>query len=349
MNESTNFDHPIKFKGKVYQSLAEMPPEDRALLERLRAKVAQSHPGENLDQSVADRLNQEDAFANALKSHAGPARAWGGGAETPAVPNGFEPVTNLGKVVNSYLAKKDTQLYNLLFGVPLFTGGGILDLLALGALLFPGHFLEPKNITGTAIFGTILLFLGAWLLNFPVRRLLNRDLAINALVIYRDGFAYRTHKNIHIIPWTAMASIFSDVTQRTGRNISYEDAYYTFILKNGEKIVLDNNQFAEAPGITKAIKKNVNGVLLPPLQAAYQAGSTLTFGPVNIAQASGIQAHGRQFAWNTVYRVEVKQGRLKIVTKDEKSFDIRAKLIPNIEVLCELIGIDPFTIELTYY
>jgi hypothetical protein len=39
---------------------------------------------------------------------------------------------------------------------------------------------------------------------------------------------------------------------------------------------------------------------------------------------------------------------LKIVTKDEKTFNVRAKLIPNIEMLCQLIGIEPYTIDLSY-
>ena len=123
---------------------------------------------------------------------------------------------------------------------------------------------------------------------------------------------------------------------------------FLLVLKNGEQVSLTGSQFVEMDVIIEQIKQSVYAELLPTLESAYQAGSILAFGPVKISQNTGIEANGRQIAWNTVYNVAVKQGRLKIVTKDEKTFNTRAKLIPNIEMLCQLIGIEAYDIDLSY-
>ena len=336
-NVKINFT--IKFNGKVYKSVYEMPPEERALYEMARAKLAQQNSGEDLSQKVADALKQAEALsggqdynqliAGALKQAEALAggqerpatlpKAWESSAGTPAVPQGFETVTNLGEAVNSYLARKYSNTANLVIGGVLFVLGAAFDLFGLVSFLSAGRSSAAGDIIGLAIPGTILLLLGLFLLSDPIRMLLNLQEVFKALVIYRDGFAYRTSNQIHVLPWRSIASIFSDETFHSTRSgLGYTGESFLLVLKNGEQVSLTDSQFLEI------------------------------FGPVKVSQNAGIEANGRQFAWNTVYNVTVKQGRLKIVTKDEKTFNVRAKLIPNIEMLCQLIGIEPYDIDLAY-
>ena len=366
-NVKINFT--IKFNGKVYKSVDEMPPEERALYEMARAKLAQQNSGEDLSQKVADALKQAEALsggqdynqliAGALKQAEALAggqerpatlpKAWESSAGTPTVPQGFETVTNLGEAVNSYLARKYSNTANLVIGGVLFALGAVFDLFGLAKFLSAGRSSAAGDIVGLAIPGTILLLLGLFLLSDPIRMLLNLQEVFKALVIYRDGFAYRTSNQIHVFPWRSIASIFSDETFHSTRSgLGYTDEHFLLVLKNGEKVSLTDSQFLEIGLIIRQIKQAVYAELRPTLQSAYENGSSLAFGPVKVSQNAGIEADGRQFAWNTVYNVSVKQGRLKIVTKDEKTFNVRAKLIPNIEMLCQLIGVEPYEIDLSY-
>jgi hypothetical protein len=58
--------------------------------------------------------------------------------------------------------------------------------------------------------------------------------------------------------------------------------------------------------IIEQIKQSVYAELLPTLQSAYENNSSVAFGPVKVSQNTGIEANGRQIAWNTVYNVAVK-------------------------------------------
>lgn len=353
MNQPGNVGPKIMFKGKAYQSIEDMPPEERAVFERFRTQLAQKYPGQDAEQMIDAALGQAEAFAGQVAKPAAPARAREGAASAIAVPLGFEKVTNLGEVVNSHLAQKYSQEFKVraVAGGVLFIVGGGLDLLMLAAFLTPGNHSSPAGVLGMAITGTFLLLVGLILLLGPILTLLNPQKIISALVIYRDGFAYRTPQQIHTIPWTSVASILSDEAFHSGGRdtSSYEDKKYLLILKNGQQVTLTDDQFSGIDGIIHHIKSSVYAGLLPALQSAYQAGSTLVFGPVKISQSAGLAAHDRLFAWNTIYTVSVKRGRLRVVTKDEKTFDTRAKLIPNIEVLCQLIGVEPFAIDLGYF
>jgi len=172
MNGPGNVKFTIKLNGKVYNSVEEMPPEDRALYERARAKLAQQKPGQDINQMVADALKQAEALsggqdynqavADALKQAealSGQARAgtlpkaWGGSDGTPAVPQGFETVTNLGEVVNSYLARKYSNTANLVVGGVMFVIGAALDLIGLAIFLSAGHSSHSGSVVGLALPG----------------------------------------------------------------------------------------------------------------------------------------------------------------------------------------------------
>jgi len=79
-------------------------PEERAIFERLREKLAQKYPGQDLDSLVANALNRAETFSSEVKVQfkvpgAGLGEApvaWGGAAGTAPVPSGFETVTGLG-------------------------------------------------------------------------------------------------------------------------------------------------------------------------------------------------------------------------------------------------------------
>src|SRR5664279_5505106 len=102
MNDPGKVNFNIKFNGKTYKSVEEMPPEERALFEQARAKLAQQNPGQDYDQVIADSLKQAQALLDGMAGTGALPKAWESRSGTPAVPQGFETVTNLGEAVNSY-------------------------------------------------------------------------------------------------------------------------------------------------------------------------------------------------------------------------------------------------------
>jgi hypothetical protein len=174
----------------------------------------------------------------------------------------------------------------------------------------------------------------------------------NELVLYRDGFAFHSGKDLHTWRWDEVAVIVSDLTtQVSSRGMGFEGSEYTLSKGSGDKVILDDR----IKGIRRAletIKQNVFALRLPPLAQAYASGQVVTFGPVTIHKQNGLQLDGMASAiypWDTILEIQVEGGRFKMTLRDEKKHEVRAAHIPNIELLGQLIGLKFYESSLAYF
>lgn len=175
--------------------------------------------------------------------------------------------------------------------------------------------------------------------------------APNALVLYRDGFAWQTgSKNIHTWRWEDVTAIVSNVSMESGgHSLAWTNHEYTLFKKSGEKFVLFD-ALKDAETIGEVIKRNVFALLLPPLIEQYESGQPVAFGPqITIQKQDGLRTGGRFYPWAGIVDIKVEQGRLKITLRDAKQREIRVAAIPNIEMLCQLIGLKLLPAHLAYY
>jgi|SRR5579859_649303 len=171
----------------------------------------------------------------------------------------------------------------------------------------------------------------------------------NELVLYRDGFAFHTGKDLHTWRWEEVAVIVSDLTtQVSSRGMGFEGSEYTLIKGSGDKVILDD-RIKHIRSALETIKQNVSPRLLPPLAQAYNSGQSITFGPVTIHKQNGLQLDGKLHPWDTILDIQVESGRFKITLRDEKKHEVRASHIPNIELLAQLIGLKFYESSLAYY
>ena len=167
----------------------------------------------------------------------------------------------------------------------------------------------------------------------------------SALVLYRDGFAYRAGgKETHAWRFDEVAVIRSNV------DWSYEHGLYeyTFTRTNGEALILDK-RLKSVETAADRIKEAVLPRLGLALTQRYQAGEALTFGPMTIHHQHGLQIDGKPYAWDAIRNIELERGRFKITLSDGKHHEVRASAIPNIELLCRLIGLNFNSDDLRYY
>ena len=174
---------------------------------------------------------------------------------------------------------------------------------------------------------------------------------INSAVRYREGFAYQAGgKQIHTWRWEEVASITSDFVQaNAAQNGGYPQHDYTLVRQNGENLVLSSGRVKEVNELGAAIKQAVFAHLGPPLAQQYKNGSSITFGSVTVQQANGIQMDGKPYAWATIQDIKIEGGRLTITLRDLKKHSVRAKTIPNVEILCQLLGVACGDFDLKYW
>ncbi len=218
---------------------------------------------------------------------------------------------------------------------------------AWGGARKPGSVPVPpgfENITGlgpaTAVYGsnnTGSFFNNAGLSLGPK--------ASKALVLYRDGFAYRSGNDVHVWRWEEVSIITSNVDFQHTRNAYHS---YTLTRKNGENLVLDET-LQDVKDLIDPIKRNVFALLLPPLSSSYNSGKAITFGSVTIHRQNGLQMGGKTYRWDDIMDIKVERGRFTITLRDGKRYEERAASIPNIEMLCHLIGLKLNPADLIYY
>ena len=166
-----------------------------------------------------------------------------------------------------------------------------------------------------------------------------------ALVVYRDGFAYQAGgKDTHTWRIEEVAVIQSNLAWPPH---SAEKHEYTLTRTSGEALILDDG-VKSVTAAADQIKAAVFARLAPPLMQRYQAGAALTFGPVSVQQQAGLSLGGQHYAWEDIQNIQVQNGRFQLSLRNGKHSEARAAAIPNIELLGQLIGVDPIQMQLVY-
>ncbi|MFN8383408.1 MAG: DUF6585 family protein [Anaerolineales bacterium] len=167
-----------------------------------------------------------------------------------------------------------------------------------------------------------------------------------ALVLYRDGFAYKSgNEIIQVWRWDEVSIITSNVDFQNTRRAYHS---YTLTKKSGESLVLDET-IQNAEDLIRSVKNNVFALLLPPLTSSYKSGKAITFGSITIHHQNGLQMGGKTYRWDDIMDIKVERGRFKITLRDSKRHEERASSVPNIEMLCRMIGLKLNQADLIYY
>ena len=212
-----------------------------------------------------------------------------------------------------------------------------------GSVPVPVEFDKVTNLgSATAVYGTnnnIGLWYNSAGLSFGSK-------VSKALVLYRDGFAYKSgNENVHVLRWDEISVITSNVDfQRTRK--AYHS--YTLTQKSGENLVLDET-LQDVEVLIEPIKRNVFALLLPPLTSSYNTGRAITFGAVTIHHQNGLQMGGKIYRWDEIMDIKIVRGRFTVTLRDGKRYEERTSSIPNIEMLCRMIGLKFNPADLNYY
>ncbi len=170
--------------------------------------------------------------------------------------------------------------------------------------------------------------------------------AAKALVLYRDGFAYRSGaETIRVWRWDEVSVIMSNADFQHTRNAYHS---YTLTKQSGETLTLDET-LENITDLIEPIKRNVYAHLLPPVTASYNSGAAILFGPLTIQRQNGLQMGGKSFRWEDIMDIKIVRGQFTITLRDSRRYEVRTATIPNVEMLCRIIGLKFNPADLIYY
>ncbi len=153
-----------------------------------------------------------------------------------------------------------------------------------------------------------------------------------------EGFIFSTGKSTEAFRWDQIEGVWQELKayskygMRTG--VTHK---YTVRRTNGAQVEFDD-RFVEVETLAETIMSEVKERMLPRLIAAFQAGETLHFGPVNL-NMQGVSNGKERLPWEEIRGISTEDGHFR-VRKEGKLITwaaIEVAKIPNIDVLDELI------------
>jgi hypothetical protein len=153
-----------------------------------------------------------------------------------------------------------------------------------------------------------LLILAPWLGNILSR------LPKDVIVSLQNTEFYLCTNGLMIIRGTHVQALRWEQIQAVQRNMTSDLLRYSYILypDEGKPVTLDNSLVGpELKELGKAIEREVSQRLLPKSIAAYEAGQTLNFGPINVTrQGLTLENEQQSLSWESFACLEFFNGYL---------------------------------------
>ncbi len=182
------------------------------------------------------------------------------------------------------------------------------------------------------IVGLVLLACGVVSL---ISLLLNFDMRV---IIYEQGLMRTKKGQTDVVRWEHVDAFWQAVTKRYMNGI-YTGTTHIYTLRRSDGVVFKfNDTINKVEALGNTLQREVTRVLLPRFIYAYNAGSTVTFGPLSINQ-QGISNSKEMIPWSQVKDLQVRKGIVS-VKKEGKWFNwstVGVARIPNFYVFMALV------------
>lgn len=152
--------------------------------------------------------------------------------------------------------------------------------------------------------------------------------------VCKEGFVFTSGKKHEPYRWDAIASVMLDIRNAKMYGINVGTSHkYTVQRNDGEKLVL-NDKFIDVDALGNTVTQEATQHMLPKVMADFNAGQTITFGPLSVNQ-QGVSNGKNMLPWPEVHGVFVNKGFVTVLQKGKKSSwaNIQVSKVPNVFVL----------------
>ncbi len=254
------------------------------------------------------------------------------------IPDSFRSVTGLGGPKQYYPVRRSSKWGNLIWAL-------IFWLIAAAIFLYAAY----DGYTSYQAFGPAILAKTVipWLIGSGLFFLVGVFFIWGAfsnwkkaVVIYDNGFGYMDRKGLQTTRWEDINSITSAVTRHYTNGI-YTGTTHTYtILKRDQTRLVINDAIQKVEEVATKIRTSVYPLIYPAYAQSYNNGKPLSFGPVVLSKADGIQIGKKSYPWDQVAKVTIHQGFVQVAKKGGGWFSgasAAAATIPNLEVMLSIL------------
>lgn len=243
--------------------------------------------------------------------------------------------TMLGPLTAEFRTSGGLQILNLIGGV-VFLLGGLVGMAAGPVVSWMEGEFGPMILS---FCGLIAAALGAWTVYGFFR---DRGWRV---LLFPKGVAEVRGGKTTVLPWDDATHFWYAVTKNY-RNGIYVGTTYNFTIQgeNGQKLSFRNgltdvsNKKVGVERLGEVMRDETMARLYPKYAAAYNAGQTITFGPLSISK-QGISNGKETIAWEQVKGINLDRGVINI-QKEGKWFTWKSATVggtPNVFVFLSMV------------
>ncbi|MGH2478876.1 MAG: DUF6585 family protein [Ktedonobacteraceae bacterium] len=208
--------------------------------------------------------------------------------------------------------------------------GGVLGVIFFGAAL-------TADTTGALL---LFLALGLGFVGVALYMILTPVLFSSWRVyICTEGFLYKHGNTIEAFRWEQVEAMWQSVTRHRTNGIYTGTTHkYTVRGKDGRQVIF-NDKFGHVEDLGNTLSRQITNYLMPQVVSAYNAGNTITFGPLSISQ-QGVSNGREALSWSQITAISVNRG-IVTVKKEGKWLNwstIMVARVPNIFVFMALVN-----------
>ncbi|MGH2508022.1 MAG: DUF6585 family protein [Ktedonobacteraceae bacterium] len=225
------------------------------------------------------------------------------------------------------------------------------DLGELFAIYKP-KYANPLLIIGMALGGiivdivvTIIAYMSGWIVFYlyavPVLILIWAIYTLAScnlrVYVFANGFINARGRRGEVIRWDQIQSIWEKVTRSSYRQSTLTYTYT--VLRNDGKIFKQGSPLQKSRDMGLSMMREVVKIQLPLVKAAYQAGQTLAFGPINV-DMQGVNNRKEMVPWDQIVRLTVSQGAVSVEQRgvQRQWSPVKSAEVPNLSVLMSLVN-----------
>lgn len=158
--------------------------------------------------------------------------------------------------------------------------------------------------------------------------------------LFANGFIRTRGQRGEAVRWDQVQAIWEKVTQTYyTRTLMYTAHMYTVQRSDG-KVLKQGRGLQNSRDMGLRMMREIRKVLLPTVRTAYEAGQTLSFGPISV-NMQGLSRGKELIPWSEVGSITLKQGTVCVEKNGRQlrwSSPVKAADVPNLSVLIALVN-----------
>jgi hypothetical protein len=237
------------------------------------------------------------------------------------------------------LGQQPSAVYRVTTGGRRIAGGIVF--IIVGVLLVVAGFAVMTQSTDNSVGGIALALFGGCFIVGAIYMFLYGTIYKNwGVYVFEQGFLFKKgNETPQPFRWDQIEAVWYQVT-RHYRNGIYTGTTHRYRVrrKDGYQIVL-NDRFTNVGQLGDTISNQVTKILLPQVIAAYNAGQTITFGPLSVNRQGLLNVLGNLLPWSEITGIEIQRGYVAVSRAGKwlKWSNQPVANIPNVFVFIALV------------